>query len=363
MSSGKGITESLEVLVTEATGKIAYSLLPLIAGGEVFGAEHPIGLQLFDRQATESSLKGVVMELEDGAYPLLSSIEYANTLREAVQKSDVAIVVEETPEINRIDEKDNLFQNAGLSKYYFLVSLRENWAVAFRDLGEAINQYARRDIRIVVVGSHSNTNAAVLSYFAPKIDNKQITALSRMEQNRLSALASRLFKVPPHEVKNVFVWGGYGRKQYANILHGVTGESKFVKEDELVTPIKIVHLEALTEYLLNEPSFETQLIAACQNGCTRMSNVHHLPSPMSVAYAVGEHLKDWFLGTSDIVNMVVCSDGSYGIPKGIFFSFPCQCNGSKSYEIFPHFPCSSLDEIHIKRIVNELQEEKVSVIQ
>ncbi|GJQ15686.1 hypothetical protein GpartN1_g7477.t1 [Galdieria partita] len=313
----------MRVTVTGAAGQIAYCFLPLLLRGEVFGSRQPIELVLLDVEEALSTLRGVMMELEDGAYPLLTSIHYTNNVSEAFVESDVAVLLGAFPRKLGMERRDLLQKNA----------------VIFKEQGEAINKHAKRSVRILVIGNPANTNAAVLAHFASDIDKKQITALSRLDQNRATSFIAKKLKVSPEDVKNIFVWGNHSNTQYPDLFNGVTDGGP------------------LPDWLQDETFLRNEFIPTIQERGAAVIKARKLSSAMSAAKAVVDHLRDWFIGTQDIVNMIVCADGSYGIKKGIFFSFPCYCYGNGSFEIVPHFPWTPFGDPYIEKTKKELNAE------
>ncbi|GJD11396.1 Malate dehydrogenase, cytoplasmic [Galdieria sulphuraria] len=313
----------MRVTVTGAAGQIAYCLLPFLARGDVFGTDQPIELVLLDIEEAQTSLRGVVMELEDGAYPLVSVIHCTSNVSEAFVDCDVAVLLGAFPRKLGMERRDLLLQNAAI----------------FKEQGEAIHKYAKRSVRVLVVGNPANTNAAVLAHFASAIDKKQITALSRLDQNRATSFIANELKVSPSVVKNVFVWGNHSNTQYPDLFHAVTNRGP------------------LPDWLRDENFLREKFIPIIQERGAAVIKARKLSSAMSAANAVADHLRDWFAGTQDVVNMVVCSDGSYGIRKGIFFSFPCYCYGNGTFEIVPHFPWDAFGDPYIQRTKQELYKE------
>jgi len=200
----------MRVTVTGAAGQIAYCLLPLLARGDVFGYEQPIELVLLDIEQAQTSLQGVAMELEDGAYPLLTAIHCTSDVNKAFVEADFAILLGAFPRKLGMERRDLLVKNAAI----------------FKEQGEAIRKHAKEHIRILVVGNPANTNAAVLAQYASNIDKKQITALSRLDQNRATSFVAKKLKISPEEVKNVFVWGNHSNTQYPDLFNGVTNRGK-----------------------------------------------------------------------------------------------------------------------------------------
>nr|CAC80842.1 cytosolic malate dehydrogenase [Galdieria sulphuraria] len=318
----------INVCVTGAAGQIAYSLLPLIAGGKVFGPQQQVSLRLLEIEAALPSLQGVVMELEDCAFPLLHSVFTTSDAREAFRSCDVAVLLGAFPRKQGMERKDLLEKNAGI----------------FKEQGEALNTEAGANVRVIVVGNPANTNAYILKHFAPNIPDKNITALTRLDQNRAVSLVARKLGVPLSKVSDVYVWGNHSSTQYPDVLHGsVEGKGKL-------------------SYLLDKSYLEETFIPTIQKRGAAVIAARKMSSAMSAANAVGDHLHDWLLGSDRIVSMSVASDGSYGIEKGTIFSFPLRCSRGGTYEIVKGLQLDDFSQRYIKITADELYAEKAEAL-
>jgi malate dehydrogenase len=318
---------ALVVAVSGAAGQIAYSLLPLLASGAVFGPQQRIALQLLDLPVTESVLLGVALELEDGAYPLLElPVKYASEAEEAFADADVVVLLGSFPRKPGMERKDLLAKNGAI----------------FREQGVVLNRVAKSETRVLVVGNPANTNALTLAQFCTKIPKENITALSRLDHNRLRSLVARRLHCSVSTVHNVVIWGNHSSTQYPDISFAHTLE---------------VPAGKMRAALGGEALLESDLIPIIQKRGAEVLALRKLSSAMSAAKAIGDHLRDWMLGTAaenEFVSMVVVSDGSYGVQKGLMFSFPVQCSRGGRYRIVSALPIDSFSRKYIEITQQEL---------
>lgn len=290
------MAEPIRVVVTGAAGQIAYSLLYMIAKGDVFGQNQKLILHLLDIPPMMGVLDGVVMELADCALPLLAGV--VPTADPAVAFKDVAaaFLVGSMPRKQGMERKDLLSANVKI----------------FKVQGEALNIHARKDVKVLVVGNPANTNALVCSHYAPSIPRENFTAMTRLDQNRAQAQIAARLGVGISQVKNVIIWGNHSSTQYPDAKNAqvvLDGAQK-----------KVVDAVANNDYLNGE------FVETVQKRGAAVINARKMSSAMSAAKAASDHMRDWFNGTKDgeFVSMGVISDGSYGTPKDIVFSFPVQ---------------------------------------
>lgn len=290
------MSEPIRVVVTGAAGQIAYSLLYMIAKGDVFGPNQRLILHLLDIPPMMGVLEGVVMELADCALPLLAGV--VPTADPAVAFKDVAsaFLVGAMPRKQGMERKDLLSANVKI----------------FKVQGEALNNYARKDVKVLVVGNPANTNALVCSHYAPSIPKENFTAMTRLDQNRAQAQIAARLSVGIANVKNVIIWGNHSSTQYPDAKNATVDLNGTVKS--------VVEAVANNDYLNGEFVETVQKRGASVIAARKMS------SAMSAAKAASDHMRDWFAGTKDgeYVSMGVVSDGSYGTPKDIVYSFPVQ---------------------------------------
>lgn len=322
------MNDPINVVVTGAAGQIAYSLLYQLAAGSVFGANQPVNLRLLDIPVMMKVLDGVVMELEDLAIPLLR--EVVPTADPAVAFKDVAaaFLVGAMPRKEGMERKDLLAANVEI----------------FKVQGEALDKYARKDVKVLVVGNPANTNALICSHYAPSIPKQSFTAMTRLDQNRAQAALAARLGVQVDKVKNVIIWGNHSSTQYPDAAHATVS---------LQSATKPVASAVNDDKWLNTAFVETiQKRGAAVIAARKMS------SAMSAAKAAGDHMRDWWVGTKagEWVSMGVLSDGSYGIPKDIVFSFPVTIENGQ-YKIVQGLPISEFARSKLTVTSNELEEE------
>lgn len=286
------MTSPVRVTVTGAAGQISYSLLFRIAAGEMLGPNQPVILQMLEITPALEALKGVAMELEDCAFPLLAGMVCTDDANEAFKDSQYALLVGARPRGPGMERKDLLEANAAI----------------FSAQGKAINDHADADIKVLVVGNPANTNALIAQRNAPNIDPRQFTAMTRLDHNRaLSQLANKL-DVSINEVTHMTIWGNHSATQYPDLHHTqVSGELAIDRVDQ--------------------DWYESDFIPVVQQRGAAIIKARGASSAASAANAAIAHMRSWALGSDDgdWVSMGVYSDGSYGITEGLIYSFPCVC--------------------------------------
>lgn len=314
----------LVVCVTGAAGQISYSLLPLLASGQIFGPNQSIALHLLEITPALSVLSGVVMELRDAAYPLLVSVVQTDEPIVAFRDADIAILVGAFPRRAGMERKDLLAKNVPI----------------FRAQGQALNDVASPDVKVVVVGNPANTNAAVLSKYASHIPPSNISALTRLDHNRTVAQIAAMMDVPVAEVNGVCIWGNHSSTQYPDVMR--------VKVNGVRALDKMGGLEQLAQ----------NFIPSIQKRGAAIIKARGQSSAMSAASAVGDHLRSWICGDNKIVSMAVPSDGSYAIKEGLYFSFPVRCPGGGSYEIVQGIDLCEFSRKYLDATAAELYTER-----
>jgi malate dehydrogenase len=328
------MSEPLRVLITGAAGQIAYSLLYSIAKGDVFGANQPIALHLLDIEVMDNVLKGVVMELQDCALPLLREVVATYEYPKAFKDVDVAILVGAMPRREGMERKDLLKANVKI----------------FKGQGEALEQYAKKTVKVLVVGNPANTNCFICRKYAPSIPAENFTCLTRLDQNRAQAQIAQKLKdnnvcVNSLDVSNVTIWGNHSSTQYPDVNHAVVNvQGKSVPVREAVKD---------DNYLNNA------FVECVQKRGGAVIAARKLSSAMSAAKAICDHMRDWWFGTApgQWVSMGVVSDGSYGTEVGLVFSFPVNIAGGK-WTIVQGLSLNDESKAKINITLNELVEEK-----
>nr|XP_036217816.1 malate dehydrogenase, cytoplasmic isoform X1 [Bactrocera oleae]XP_036217817.1 malate dehydrogenase, cytoplasmic isoform X1 [Bactrocera oleae] len=321
--------EPIRVVVTGAAGQIAYSLLYMIARGEVFGKEQPLVLHLLDIPPMMGVLEGVVMELADCALPLVRQV--IPTADPAVAFKDVsaAFLVGAMPRKEGMERKDLLSANVKI----------------FKAQGQAIDQHARKDIKVLVVGNPANTNALVCSHYAPTIPRENFTAMTRLDQNRATAQIAAKLGVPISAVRNVVIWGNHSSTQFPDPSNGIVeinGSTKRVWD------------------AVNDAAFlQGNFVETVQKRGAAVIAARKMSSAMSAAKAACDHMHDWWHGTTSgqFVSMGVISDGSYGAPKDVVFSFPVEISKGK-WKIVQGLQLDDFAKSKLALTGKELEEEK-----
>ncbi|XP_075151585.1 malate dehydrogenase 1 [Haematobia irritans] len=323
------MAEPIRVVVTGAAGQIAYSLLYMIARGEVFGKDQPLILHLLDIPPMVGVLEGVVMELADCALPLLREVVPTTDPAIAFKDVSAAFLVGAMPRKEGMERKDLLSANVKI----------------FKAQGQALDQYARKDVKVLVVGNPANTNAVVCSYYAPSIPRENFSAMTRLDQNRASAQVAAKAKVPVSNVKNVIIWGNHSSTQFPDASHAIvtTGNTKKSAADAIGD----------AEFLKGCFVETVQKRGAAVIAARKMS------SAMSAAKAACDHMHDWWNGTESgcFVSMGVISDGSYDTPKDVIYSFPVEIK-NKQWKIVQGLSLDNFAKSKMSITGKELLEEK-----
>eukprot|EP00331_Platyophrya_macrostoma_P026126 CAMPEP_0176452932 /NCGR_PEP_ID=MMETSP0127-20121128/28885_1 /TAXON_ID=938130 /ORGANISM="Platyophrya macrostoma, Strain WH" /LENGTH=327 /DNA_ID=CAMNT_0017841591 /DNA_START=47 /DNA_END=1030 /DNA_ORIENTATION=+ len=315
--------KTLKVAVTGAAGNIAYSLIPMLANGDVFGPDVSVHISMLDLPDCEVLMKGVAMELEDCAFPLLAGIEYGTDPKKMLKDVDVAILLGgkiRTPGMERID-------------------LLEVNATIFKEHGQALEEVGKPDCKVLVVVNPCNTMCYILMQHCTKIPRKNFTALMRLDHNRLVGQLATKFNTTPDKVSNVVVWGNHSLTQYPDVSYAkVDGVSVLEKKSEV-------------EFLRGD------MITTIQKRGGAVLHLKKRSTVLSGAIAARDHLRNWYQGTKegDWVSMAVWMDGkSYDLPEGLVCSVPVRCKNFE-WEIVQGL---EIDEFSIQESVNELLQEK-----
>lgn len=315
----------VDIAVTGAAGQISYSLLFRLATGELLGADQPINLHLLEIPAVLPTLKGVVMELNDCAYPLLHKVVVTDDPYIAFHHVDYAFLLGARPRSAGMERKDLLQCNAAI----------------FSAQGKALSEVASDRVKVLVTGNPANTNALIAIRNAPKLTAANFAAMSMLDHNRAIAQLSEQSGVPTTEIKNVIIWGNHSATQYPDIHHA-----------------KIKGQDALS--LVDKAWFENTFIPTVQQRGTEIINARGLSSAASAANAAIKQMRAWALGTAegDWVSMGIVSDGSYGIEKGLVYSFPVTVNSEGQVTIVPDLKISPFSRERMRLTEAELKAEK-----
>ncbi len=316
----------VRVAVTGAAGQISYSLLFRIASGEMLGKDQPVILQMLEITPALEALKGVAMELEDCAFPLVQGMVQTDDPNVAFKDANYCLLVGARPRGPGMERKDLLEANAAI----------------FSVQGKAINDHASRDVKVIVVGNPANTNALIAYRNAPDLDRGQFTAMTRLDHNR--AMAQLANKTGKHstDVQSMIIWGNHSATQYPDIHHcQVAGEEATSLVDQ--------------DWVVND------FIPTVQQRGAAIIKARGLSSAASAANAAIEHMRDWALGTNgQIVSMAIPSDGSYGIEEGLIYSFPVTCENGQ-YSIVQGLEINDFSRDLMDKTAAELTEERDGV--
>lgn len=318
----------IRIAVTGAGGQIGYSLLFRIAAGDMLGNDQPVILQLLDIPQLLPSLKGVMMELEDCAFPLLAGVIATDDPKTAFRDIGIAMLVGARPRGKGMERKDLLEANGAI----------------FTTQGRALDEVARRDVKILIVGNPANTNTYIAMKNAPGLKPENFSAMMRLDHNRaLSQIAAKIGR-PVSSIRKVIVWGNHSATQYPDLNHAEFDGNK-------------------VSLIINDlPWIEDYFIPTVQKRGAVVIEARGSSSAASAANAAIDHVRDWVFGTreNDWVSMGIPSDGSYGIPEGVIYGYPVTCREG-IYRIVPDLEISKFSQAKMQATYRELVEERDSV--
>ena len=321
-------TAPVKVAVTGAAGQICYSLLFRIASGALLGPDQPVELRLLEITPALKALEGVVMELDDCAFPLLSKVEIGDDATKVFDGVNLAMLVGARPRTAGMERGDLLSANGAI----------------FTAQGKALNEVAADDIKILVTGNPANTNALIAMSNAPDIPHERFNALTRLDHNRaISQLAAKL-SVPVTSIKRMTIWGNHSATQYPDLFHAeVDGKNA-------------------AEQVNDQAWLENDFIPTVAKRGAAIIAARGSSSAASAANATVEHMRDWIKGTpeGDWVSMAVRSDGSYDVPEGLISSFPCTVTDG-AYAIVQGLELNEFSRAKIDASVAELAGEQAAV--
>jgi malate dehydrogenase len=317
----------VRVAVTGAAGQIGYSLLFRIASGEMLGKDQPVILQLLDLPQAMQACKGVMMELEDCAFPLLAGMSASDDPKAAFKDAKVALLVGARPRSKGMERKDLLEANGAI----------------FTVQGRALDEVADRSVKVLVVGNPANTNAYIAMKSAKSLNPRNFTAMLRLDHNRaLSQLAARTGK-PVESIEKMIVWGNHSPTMYPDYRFA-TIDGKPVKD-----------------MVNDEAWYRDTFIPTVGKRGAAIIEARGLSSAASAANAAIDHVRDWTLGTGGKwVTMGVASDGSYGIPEGVIYGVPCVCENG-DYKVIKDLPIDDFSRQKMNATLAELEEERAGV--
>ena len=317
--------DPVRVTITGAAGQIGYALLFRVASGAMLGNDQPVILQLLEITPALDAVKGVVMELDDCAFPLLQEVVYTDDANVAFKDTDCALLVGSRPRGPGMERKDLLEANAAI----------------FSVQGKALNDNASRDVKVLVVGNPANTNALIAQRNAPDLNARNFTAMTRLDHNR--AMAQLAAKAGKHvsEIDGLCIWGNHSATQYPDIHRAsVAGE------------------RAMS--MIDMDWYTADFIPTVQQRGAAIIEARGASSAASAANAAIDHMRDWVLGTDSVVSMGVYSDGSYGVAEGLIYSFPVTCQGG-DWSIVQGVEINGFSQEKIDATETELTEERDAV--
>ncbi len=319
------MSKAVRVTVTGAAGQIGYALLFRIAAGDLLGKDQPVILQLLEIPPAMDALRGVCMELDDCAFPLLQDIIATDDLNVAFKDTDIALLVGSRPRSKGMERKDLIEANAAI----------------FGPQGKALNDHASRDVRVLVVGNPANTNSLIAQRNAPDLDPRNFTAMTRLDHNRgMAQLAAKTGKHST-DVKGLAIWGNHSATQFPD-LHHATVDGKAALEQ------------------VDADWYASDYIPTVQQRGAAIIEARGASSAASAANAAIDHMHDWVLGSDDVLSMGVYSDGSYGIEEGLIYSFPVRCSGG-DWQIIQGLDVNDFSREKMVATEKELQEERDAV--
>ncbi|GAB3733636.1 malate dehydrogenase [Silanimonas algicola] len=319
----------VRVAVTGAAGQIGYSLLFRIASGEMLGKDQPVILQLLElpMDKAQAALKGVIMELEDCAFPLLAGVVGTADPMVAFKDADVALLVGAMPRGPGMERKDLLLKNAEI----------------FTVQGKALDAVASRDVKVLVVGNPANTNAYIAMKSAPSLPAKNFTAMLRLDHNRALSQLSAKAGVAVGDIEKLIVWGNHSPTMYPDYRFATVGGA------------------SLKDKVNDENWNRTDFIPKVGKRGAAIIEARGLSSAASAANAAIDHIRDWVLGTNGKwTTMGIPSDGSYGIPKDVMYGFPVTCTNGQ-YEIVQGLAIDDFSREMMNKTLAELEEERSGV--
>ena len=320
--------QPVRVAVTGAAGQIGYSLLFRIAAGDMLGEDQPVILQLLEITQALPALKGVVMELEDCAFPLLQKIVTTDDATVAFRDVDIALLVGARPRSKGMERKDLLEANAQI----------------FTVQGRALDEAAGRAVKVLVVGNPANTNALIAMKSAPGLKPQQFSGMMRLDHNRALSQVAAKVGAPVAAVRKMIVWGNHSATQYPDLFHAeVDGQKAW-------------------DLIRDQAWLESTFIPTVQKRGAAIIEARGSSSAASAANAAMDHVRDWILGSraGDWVSMGVPSDGSYGIPEGVIFGYPVTCKDGQ-YQVVQGLQVSEFGRARIDATLKELHEERDGV--
>ncbi|MDR3522229.1 MAG: malate dehydrogenase [Acidocella sp.] len=317
----------VRVAVTGAAGQIGYALLFRIANGDLLGKDQPVILSLLDLPVAQKALGGVIMELNDCAFPLLAGVEPNDDPKAAFKDIDYGILVGSRPRGPGMERRDLLAANAEI----------------FKVQGKALNDVAKRSVKVLVVGNPANTNAYIAMKSAPDLPKGCITAMLRLDHNRATSMLAEKAGVAVADIDKVAVWGNHSPTMFADYRFATAGG------------------KLLSETINDETWYREHYLAAVGKRGAAIIEARGLSSAASAANAAIDHMRDWALGSSGKwVSMGLPSDGDYGVPEDVMFGVPVTCSGGEYHRV-KGLPMDDFAKSRLAITLQELTEERDAV--
>src|SRR6202453_4428890 len=324
---GSRMKKPVTVTITGAAGQIGYALAFRVASGHMLGADQPVNHNVLEIPAAAAAMQGVVMELNDCAFPTLNRVTASDDARVAFKDCEVAMLVGARPRRPGMERKDLLLENAKI----------------FSAQGKALDAAASRDVRVLVVGNPANTNALIAQRNAPSLSPDRFTAMTRLDHNRGISQVSEKTGMPVAKIGKIIIWGNHSATQYPDLHHATVDGKPAIP-------------------LVGERWFADQFIPTVQQRGAAIIKARGSSSGASAASAAVDHIHTWVLGSrdGDWVSMAVASDGSYGIPEGVVYSYPVTCKGGE-YSIVQGLSVNEFSREKMTATHRELLEERDGV--
>ena len=319
------MTAPIRIAVTGAAGQIGYALVFRIAAGAMLGSGRPVILQLLEIPPAMDALRGVVMEIDDCAFPLLRGVVATDDPQVAFKHADIALLVGSRPRGPGMERSELLKSNAAI----------------FSVQGQALNAVAARDVKVLVVGNPANTNCLIAQRNAPDLPARNFTAMTRLDHNRALAQLAAQTGIAVSEIEGLAVWGNHSPTMYPDLHHTTVGGQPALAR---------VSMEWV----------ENHFLPTVQKRGAAIIDARGASSAASAANAAIDHMRDWCLGADGVVSMGVVSDGSYGIAEGLVFSYPVVCAGG-DWRIVGGLSINAFSQARLNLTAAELLEEREAV--
>jgi malate dehydrogenase len=315
------------VTVTGAAGQIGYAILFRIASGQLLGPDEKVALRLLEIPAAVKAAEGTALELFDCAFPLLADIEVTDDANVAFDGVNIALLIGARPRSKGMERADLLEANGAI----------------FKPQGEALNEHAADDVRILVVGNPANTNALIAMNNAPDIPSERFTAMTRLDENRAVAQLAQKLSVGVEDIQDLVVWGNHSPTMFPDLFNAKVNGQRAVD-------------------LVDMDWYENEYIPRVGKRGAEIIEARGASSAASAANAAIDHVSDWVAGADGLRSMAVRSGGEYGVEEGLMSSFPVRVSGG-SYEIVEGLEVGDFAQSKIDATVNELKEERDAVRQ